>query len=81
MLGVRRAQVPPGAEEGERPPAPPASAPADSPSPAPGELADMGGRLLYGTRAGALELLEVQPPGGRAMDAGAYLRGRELRRT
>ena len=27
---------------------------------------------------GALELLVVQPPGGRAMDAGAYLRGRGL---
>ncbi len=33
------------------------------------------GHLLYGTSAGALELLEVQPPGGRPMDAGAYLRG------
>jgi methionyl-tRNA formyltransferase len=32
-------------------------------------------QLVYGTSEGALELLEVQPPGGRAMDAGAYLRG------
>ena len=44
--------------------------------PAPGELNDGDGRLLFGTAAGALELLEVQPPGGRPMDAGAYLRGR-----
>jgi methionyl-tRNA formyltransferase len=33
------------------------------------------GRLLLGASPGALELLEVQPPGGRAMDAGSYLRG------
>ncbi len=33
------------------------------------------GRLLLVCRTGALELLEVQPPGGRAMDAAAYLRG------
>ncbi|MGH2855143.1 MAG: methionyl-tRNA formyltransferase [Solirubrobacteraceae bacterium] len=35
-------------------------------------------RLLYGTSEGALELLEVQPPGGRPMDAAAYLRGHGL---
>jgi methionyl-tRNA formyltransferase len=56
---------------------------ADAPSPAAGTLApggDPGGpsRLLYGTSRGALELLEVQPPGGRPMDAGAYLRGHAL---
>jgi methionyl-tRNA formyltransferase len=43
--------------------------------PEPGALADSGGRLLLGTRDGALELLRVQPPGGRAMDGAAYLRG------
>jgi methionyl-tRNA formyltransferase len=32
-------------------------------------------RLLFGCADGALELLEVQPAGGRAMDAAAYLRG------
>ncbi len=32
-------------------------------------------RLLYGTARGTLELICVQPPGGRPMDAGAYLRG------
>ncbi len=33
------------------------------------------GRLLLVCSPGVLELLEVQPPGARAMDAGAYLRG------
>ena len=42
---------------------------------APGELLARDGRLLLGCDPGALELLEVQPPGGRAMDASAYLRG------
>jgi methionyl-tRNA formyltransferase len=41
----------------------------------PGRLSDGGGRLLFGCAGGALELLEVKPPGGRAMDAGAWLRG------
>jgi methionyl-tRNA formyltransferase len=35
-------------------------------------------RLLLACSAGALELLVVQPPGGRAMEAAAYLRGRGL---
>jgi methionyl-tRNA formyltransferase len=35
-------------------------------------------RLLYGTVDGALELTCVQPPGGRPMDAGAYMRGHAL---
>ena len=39
-----------------------------------GELRADGGRLLLG----GLELLEVQPAGGRPMDAAAYLRGRGL---
>ena len=49
-----------------------------------GELAagalaeDRDGRLLLGCSPGTLELLEVQPPGGRAMDAAAYLRGHPL---
>jgi methionyl-tRNA formyltransferase len=41
-----------------------------------GALAARDDRLLLGTCSGALELIEVQPPGGRPMDAGAYLRGR-----
>ncbi len=36
------------------------------------------GRLLMDCSPGVLELLEVQPPGGKPMDAGAYLRGRGL---
>jgi methionyl-tRNA formyltransferase len=42
---------------------------------APGQLTEAGGRLLFGCAGGALELLEVKPPGGRAMEAGAWLRG------
>jgi methionyl-tRNA formyltransferase len=51
--------------------------PVDDGPPA-GTLAPAGGRLLYGTADGALELTCVQPPGGRPMDAGAYLRGHAL---
>jgi methionyl-tRNA formyltransferase len=43
--------------------------------PAAGTLAAVAGRLLYGTADGSLELLQVQPSGGRPMDAAAYLRG------
>jgi methionyl-tRNA formyltransferase len=45
----------------------------------PGALAVRDGRLLLGAADGALELLEVVPPGGRPMDAAAYLRGRGAR--
>ena len=41
----------------------------------PGRLRADDNRLLLGCSGGALELLEVKPPGGRAMDAGAWLRG------
>jgi methionyl-tRNA formyltransferase len=47
----------------------------DSPPPPPAELAVEDGRLLLGCVDAALELLVVQPPGGRAMDAAAYVRG------
>jgi methionyl-tRNA formyltransferase len=43
--------------------------------PAAGELAGRDGRLLFGTADGALELLEVHPPGRVPMEAPAYLRG------
>jgi methionyl-tRNA formyltransferase len=46
--------------------------------PAQGTLGALGERLLYGTADGALELTCVQPPGGRPMDAGAYLRGHAI---
>ena len=45
---------------------------------APGELAARDGRLVLGCSPGALELLEVQPAGGKPMDAGAYIRGHRL---
>ena len=41
-----------------------------------GALEADGQRLLLGTASGALELVEVQPPGGRPMEAADYLRGR-----
>jgi len=40
-----------------------------------GVLGVRDGRLLYGARGGALELLRVQPPGGRAMSGADYVRG------
>jgi methionyl-tRNA formyltransferase len=46
--------------------------------PSAGGLAADGERLLYGTAQGTLELVRVQPPGGRPMDADAYLRGHAL---
>src|SRR3954447_8589282 len=44
-------------------------------SAAPAELVAVDGRLLWGCAGGALDLLVVQPPGGRAMDAADFLRG------
>jgi methionyl-tRNA formyltransferase len=44
---------------------------------APG-LREHDGRLLLDCSPGVLELLVIQPPGGRAMEASAYLRGRSL---
>ena len=74
-LGVQRARVLPGAAgpEGST-----SATPAPAPAPAQGRLANVDGRLLYGTGDGVLELLEVQPPGGRPMEASAYLRGHGL---
>jgi methionyl-tRNA formyltransferase len=44
----------------------------------PGALSASDGRLLLGTADGALELREVQPPGGRPMSAADFLRGHPL---
>jgi methionyl-tRNA formyltransferase len=52
-----------------------AATPAPDPV-APGEIAVSDGRVLWGCGGGALELLEVQPPGGRRMAAADYARGR-----
>ena len=45
----------------------------------PGRLEVRDSRLLYGASTGALELLEVQPPGKRSMVAEAWLRGNRVR--
>ncbi len=44
----------------------------------PGALSQAADRLLLSADPGVLELLEVQPPGGRAMAARDYLRGHPL---
>ena len=54
-----------------------ALAPDEPPGP-PGSLQPADGRLLLSASPGVLELLEVQPAGGRAMAAGDYLRGHPL---
>ena len=75
-LGVRRAIV---ASDADSPDADrrvqPAAGETGGEPPAPGALAARDGRLLYGARGGALELLEVQPAGGRPMSAADWLRG------
>ena len=49
------------------------------PAAEPGRLSARDGRLLLDCRDGALELLEVQPAGGRPMPAAAWLNGRDGR--
>jgi methionyl-tRNA formyltransferase len=46
------------------------------PPAAAGRVHKAGDRLLLDCRGGVLELLEIQPPGGRRMPAQAWLRGR-----
>jgi methionyl-tRNA formyltransferase len=69
LLGVQRAKV---IESGES-----HSGAGEALESEPGPYA-RGGRLLLGCTPGVLDLLVVQPPGGRAMDASAYLRGHGL---
>ena len=65
MLGVKQARL----SDGAVPDGPAADAK--------GVLAS-DGRLLLACTAGLLELLVVQPSGGRAMDAASFLRGHGL---
>jgi methionyl-tRNA formyltransferase len=51
------------------------AAPTDAPPPPPAELGLHEGRLLLGCVDAAIELLMVQPPGGKPMSAADYLRG------
>jgi methionyl-tRNA formyltransferase len=46
------------------------------PGPEPGSVSDNGRNPILGCADGALELLEVQPPGRRPMSGEDYLRGR-----
>jgi methionyl-tRNA formyltransferase len=41
----------------------------------PGSLGVEDGRLYFAARDGRLELVRVQPPGGRPMSAADYIRG------
>jgi methionyl-tRNA formyltransferase len=68
-LGVHEAAV-----ADAHPPAAPVPPPGEAPPP-PGRLVARGGRLVLGCEDGGLELLVVQPPGGRAMAAADFLRG------
>lgn len=48
--------------------------------PAPGDIDTGSGNLIIGCGRGALEILDVQPEGGRRMAAADYLRGRKPER-
>ena len=70
-----RVQLPDGAMLGVHEAAPVAAADGEQLEPG---VFERDGRLLLICSPGALELRGVQPPGGRAMDGGAYLRGHGL---
>jgi methionyl-tRNA formyltransferase len=70
-LGVKSASLPEaGTGSGT-----PAGVPGEPDAPAELGVYVEGSRLLVRCTAGELELLEVQPPGGRSMDAASYIRG------
>jgi methionyl-tRNA formyltransferase len=48
-------------------------------SAAPGQLVEEDGHLLWGCAGGAIDLLVVQPAGGRPMEAAEFLRGHRAR--
>lgn len=43
-----------------------------------GEIKTAGGKFFVGTGSGALEILEIQAPNSRKLDAGNYLRGHKV---
>jgi methionyl-tRNA formyltransferase len=47
----------------------------DAPPAPPGSLREDAGRLLLACGAGAVEIVELQPPGRRRLDAASWLRG------
>jgi methionyl-tRNA formyltransferase len=77
MLGVHRAAVlDAGTQNGRAPDAAPPAVRENPVAPVGATgLSARDGRLLLDCSPGVLELLVVQPAGGRAMDASAYLRG------
>src|SRR5207249_4292477 len=76
LLGVQRAAVVEAAVSGADPPA--ADGRGEGQAQAARGVRASGERLLLDCREGVLELLVVQPPGGRPMDAASYLRGHRL---
>ncbi len=75
LLGVHRATLLDAPSSGRAPAADAPGVNAGDGEYGPAGIAVRDGRLLLDCTPGVLELLEVQPPGGRAMDACAYLRG------
>ena len=76
LLGVHRAAVAEASPSGADPPGDDARRRGDTRAAA--GVRASGERLLLDCREGVLELLVVQPPGGRAMDAASYLRGHRV---
>jgi methionyl-tRNA formyltransferase len=73
LLGVHRARLIDAQAPGTASPTPGADVDVEVP-----DVRVRDGRLLLHCAPGILELVEVQPAGGRAMEASAYLRGHGL---